>query len=70
MSDRRKNKFYLDDPIVVLNGLVTDKNNYPYNEKIEFLSRHGKIVAAYFDNDLENNNFDKISKKEKNMKNT
>ena len=40
------------------------------NEKIEILSRHGKIVAAYFDNDLENNNFDKISKKEKNMKNT
>jgi hypothetical protein len=50
MTDRRKNKFYLDNPIIVLNGLVTDKNNYSYNDKIEFLKNKKRLKEKKINN--------------------
>ena len=35
--------FLYDDPIIVLNGLVTDRNEYPLEKKIELLRKKKKI---------------------------
>jgi len=36
-------KFIYDDPIIALNGLVTDRNEYPLEKKIELLRKKKKI---------------------------
>ena len=43
MTDRRNKKLYIDNPIIVLNGLVTDKNKYSRGQKIEFLKKKKKL---------------------------
>ena len=43
MFDKRKKKFYIDSPVIVLNGLVTDKNQYSYEDKIELLRNKKKL---------------------------
>ena len=43
MTDKRKNKFILDEPIIVLNGLVTDKTEYSHEQIKEFLKNKKNI---------------------------
>ena len=41
MTDKRKNKL-LDEPVIVLNGLVTDKAQYSNEQIKEFLKKKKK----------------------------
>ena len=43
MKEKRQNKFYLDNPIIVLNGLVTDKNQYSSEQTIQLLKKNKKV---------------------------
>ena len=43
MTERRKKTFYVNNPRVVLNGLVTDRNEYSYEEKKKLLNKRKKL---------------------------
>ena len=43
MTDKRKNKYIIDEPVIVLNGLVTDKVQYS-NEQIKEFLKKKKII--------------------------
>ena len=43
MTDRRKKKNIVDEPVIVLNGLVTDKTQYSNEQIKEFLKKKKKI---------------------------
>ena len=42
MTEKRNN-FYSDNPAIVLNGLITDKNKYSYEQKCQFLNKKKKL---------------------------
>jgi len=57
-------KFIFDDPIIVLNGLVTDRNEYPLEKKIELLRKKKKINKKKMNinsnrNQIKNNKYSK-----------
>ena len=48
MKEKKQNKFYLDNPIIVLNGLVTDKNQYSKEQTISLLKKKKKENEKQF----------------------
>ena len=75
MTDKGNKKFYLENPIIALNGLVTDKNEYSYDQIIQFINRKkkkitkGKIIQpnSFINNNNQNKNINKKKVKEENI---
>ena len=59
--------FEYDDPIIVLNGLVTDRNEYPIEKKIELLRKKKKINKKEIKSSRNNIKNNKYSKKKSNL---
>ena len=59
--------FEYDEPIIVLNGLVTDRNEYPIEKKIDLLRKKKKINKKEIKSSRNNIKNNKYSKKKSNL---